>query len=149
MQDVFNNSRTEVALSNLDFDTDAESLLIDLQGVGPAILKATVICLEDDSQANTEKLDITAHILASDSVTPAAGNQVAAFTQIVGSNTAVAATKRKQESIKINTLDGSTDGTGRYLQFKLAETNTYEGVITIVVEIPGSGVLPVTHSDNP
>ena len=111
----------------LDFATTAEGdTLVDLR---PYCGTANIFMswYEDASQANTEKLDVSVHQVASGSEAPAAGNLLASFTQIVGSNT-TAAEYKQQIALNIDALDLTSKP---YLQILMTETNTPEGNIYV------------------
>lgn len=126
-----------VMVNNLDWDTDAESLLVDITGRrGQAVIY--LVAKEDASVATSKKLDIGVHNVASDSVTPSTDNKVGAFTQIVGSNSG--GTVSISDAVIVN-LEGLE---GKYLQCNMVETSTWEGFVTIVAILPDAGYLPTT-----
>lgn len=136
MKDVFSNYKFIPAIDITDFDTDFEGDVLDVsayKGIALAVLRVR----EDASQANTEKLDVTIHAVASDSETPDSGNQIAAFAQIVGANDSEAQLDDQVIAVNLDLVDT------QYIQFNFTETNTYEGWIDAFVILGGASHLPI------
>lgn len=135
--DLYSNTKAFPALRPVDFATDAEGVLIDCRGYsGKALFILTGV--EDATQAATEKLDVTVHNVASDSEAPVVGNQVAAFTQIVGQNSGTPDPIHQQIAVNLNALDPEKP----YLQLLTTETATWEGLIACEAVLGGAKEAP-------
>lgn len=135
--DLQHNAKVVTALAPVDWDTDAEGLLIDCRGFsGQAAFYLTAI--EDASQANTEKLDVTIHNVADNDEAPSESNKVGAFTQIVGQNSLTPDPITEQVGVQLGALDPAKP----YLQILGTETSTWEGSIAIVAVLGGAAYGP-------
>lgn len=135
--DLQHNTKVVTALAPVDWDTDAEGLLIDCRGFsGQAVFYLTAI--EDASLAASKKLDVTIHNVADNDEAPVAGNKVAAFTQIVGQNDLTPDAITEQIGVQLGALDPAKP----YLQILGTETSTWEGLITIVAVLGGAAYGP-------
>ncbi len=130
--DLFSGGTPLLGLTPTDFGTDIEGPLIDATGFNGVAL-AILIVQEDDSQANTEKLDVGVHNVLDDSEAPVSGNQVATFTQIVGANDTGIAPIILTALVNLELLDPAKPN----LQFDFVETNTYECIVSAVIIMPG------------
>jgi hypothetical protein len=135
--DLYSNAKAFPAVRPVDFATDAEGVLIDCRGYsGRALFILSGV--EDANQAATELLDITVHNVAADTEAPVAGNKVASFTQIVGQNDATPDAIFEQIAVDLNDLDPAKP----YLQVLMTETNTWEGLISVVGVLGGPKEAP-------
>lgn len=128
----------------LDFVTDAEGNLVSIKNHTGVII-AVLDIFEDASQAATELLDVTIHQVLDDDEVPVSGNQIAAFTQIVGSNGA-AVNKREIIAIDLGVdLTAADSVTKINLQMNMVETNTWEGMVSAWFILGGFKDNPVTQ----
>lgn len=104
--------------------------------------------LEDASIANSKKMDVTVHNVASDSETTDADNLIATFAQIVGENDGSAIAKTTQvlpinlgEIPKLATAEADT--VKKYLQVKRVNTATWAGSLKVTLLVGGHRVEPV------
>lgn len=136
-KDMQSNAEVKSALAIVDWDTDVEGILIPIKGFS-GIQKGVLQILEDGSLAASNTLTVTVHSVLNDAEAPVAGNQIAAFTVVTGSNTTAA---QKQEQIAIN-LD-LCDVDKPYIQFDFVEANTYDGLVSAFVVMGGATALPL------
>lgn len=141
MHDAYANIKTVQALMPEDWDTTKEGLLVDVREY-TGVAQVVVMAVEDDSQASTEKVDVTVHSVSSDSDAPDDDNELVAMTQIVGQNTTAPTAIMRRDAVDI---DGLSE---RYLQLKITETNTWEGFITAFIILDGHRAVPRNTSSN-
>ena len=142
MLDTYADARVALLLSPLNFATDTESLLVDLQGFHGKV-QVVILATEDASLAITNKLDITAHIVPSDSEAPVTGNQVGEAAQIIAQNSGTPDAIERRFAIDMLD-DVVNDTTDRYLQLNFVETGTWEGEIAAFAVLGNRASLPAT-----
>lgn len=128
-----------VALFDLDeaVTSGDGALVVDVSGYNG---QAAVVLLarEDASIANSKKLDVTVHNVASDSETTDADNLIATFAQLVGENDGSAVEKTTQilplqlaEIPKLGSAE--TKVLKKNLQIKVVNTATWAGSIKVLL----------------
>jgi len=143
--DMLSDVLAAPAIDLHDFVTDAEGNIVNIKNHTGVIL-AVLDIFEDATQAATELLDVTIHQVLDNTEVPVVGNQIAAFTQIVGSNGA-AVNKREIIAIDLGVdLTPLANQTKPFLQMLMTETSTWEGMVSAWFILGGFKDNPVTQS---